>query len=473
MNFVFYDLETSGRNAIWDQIIQIGAILVNENFEEVDRYESRCSLRPGLIPEPGALIVNKTTPLMLKNSNLSHFKLINEMKDVFIKWSPAIFIGYNSISFDEEFVRNALFQNLRPPYLTNTQGNQRADVLGIARSSNLYYPNCIKTPLSEKGNPVFKLDQIAPLNGIGHDDAHDAMADVEATIAIAKIVSEKIPELWKKSLITSSKNETNLLVEKSNFFCFSEFYYGKAYPYVASFICYHPKYHYPQCFDLKNDPEDFIHLTKDELKVQINKSPKFLRSIKNNKNPIIMDKTYAENFPAYEKIGFKILMERSSKIKSNPEFINKIISILTDQSDNNNLEDSQIDILAEESIYSGGFASYADKQNMEEFYNAKWEERLNLANKFSQERYVYFAKKIIYEENPSLLPKEDYNLIHRAIAQKILSTNDEKWNTIPKTYNELDNLRVKYENDNDVESLNLMNEINDLIEEIEIKYQSA
>ncbi|MDC3272641.1 hypothetical protein OAU72_03970, partial [Hyphomicrobiales bacterium] len=194
---------------------------------------------------------------------------------------------------------------------------------------------------------------------------------------------------------------------------------------------------------------------------------------KNNKNPIIMDKTYAENFPAYEKIGFKILMERSSKIKSNPEFINKIISILTDQSDNNNLEDSQIDILAEESIYSGGFASYADKQNMEEFYNAKWEERLNLANNFSQERYVYFAKKIIYEENPSLLPKEDYNLIHRAIAKKILSTNDEKWNTIPKTYNELDNLRVKYENDNDVESLNLMNEINDLIEEIEIKYQSA
>ena len=174
-----------------------------------------------------------------------------------------------------------------------------------------------------------------------------------------------------------------------------------------------------------------------------------------------------------KKIGFKILMERSSKIKSNPEFINKIISILTDQSDNNNLEDSQIDILAEESIYSGGFASYADKQNMEEFYNAKWEERLNLANKFSQERYVYFAKKIIYEENPSLLPKEDYNLIHRAIAKKILSTNDEKWNTIPKTYNELDNLRVKYENDNDVESLNLMNEINDLIEEIEIKYQSA
>ena len=99
--------------------------------------------------------------------------------------------------------------------------------------------------------------------------------------------------------------------------------------------------------------------------------------------------------------------------------------------------------------------------------------KLNIANKFSQERYIYFAKKIIYEENPNLLPKEDYNLIHRAIAEKILSTSDEKWNTIPKTYNELDNLRVKYENNNDIESLNLMNEINEFIEEIEIKYQSA
>ena len=186
-----------------------------------------------------------------------------------------------------------------------------------------------------------------------------------------------------------------------------------------------------------------------------------------------MDKSYAENFSSYEKIGFKILSERAQKIKSSPEFIKKIINILTDQSYDSDSQESQIDILAEESIYLGGFASYADKQNMENFYKAEWEKKLSLANKFSQDRYVYFAKKIIYEENPNLLPKEDYNLIHREIAKKILSTNDEKWNTIPKTYNELDNLRIKYENNNDIESLDLMNKINDLIEEIEIKYQSA
>ena len=63
MNFVFYDLETTGRNSTWDQIIQVGAILVDEKFNEIERFEERCRLRPGVVPEPGALIVNNTSGL--------------------------------------------------------------------------------------------------------------------------------------------------------------------------------------------------------------------------------------------------------------------------------------------------------------------------------------------------------------------------------------------------------------------------
>ena len=74
MNFVFYDLETSGRNATWDQIIQVGAILLDKNFKEIERFEERCSLRPGLVPEPGALIVNNSSVSKLSNVNLSHYQ---------------------------------------------------------------------------------------------------------------------------------------------------------------------------------------------------------------------------------------------------------------------------------------------------------------------------------------------------------------------------------------------------------------
>ena len=74
-NFVFYDFETSSSNKYWGQIIQIGAVLTNDKLEELDRFDSRCRLSPGIIPEAMALIVNKSSPKMLKNSNLSHYLL--------------------------------------------------------------------------------------------------------------------------------------------------------------------------------------------------------------------------------------------------------------------------------------------------------------------------------------------------------------------------------------------------------------
>ena len=70
--YVIYDFETTGRNSNWDQIIQVGAILVDDKLTELDRLEMRSSLKPGLIPEPGALLVNNTSPEMLAKSNLSH-----------------------------------------------------------------------------------------------------------------------------------------------------------------------------------------------------------------------------------------------------------------------------------------------------------------------------------------------------------------------------------------------------------------
>ena len=178
--FVIYDFETTGRNSNWDQIIQVGAILVNNSFEELDRIELRSSLKPGLIPEPGALIVNNTSTEILKKSNLTHYHMVNEILKKFNDWSPAIFIGYNSIDFDEEFLRKTLFKSLHNPYLTQLNGNKRADILSMVRSASLFFPEAIKFSNNEKGNPILKLDQIGPLNNINHL-AHDALGDVIAT----------------------------------------------------------------------------------------------------------------------------------------------------------------------------------------------------------------------------------------------------------------------------------------------------
>ena len=301
MNYAFYDFETTGRSGTWDQIIQVGAVLVNAEFQELDRFEAKCSLRPGLVPEPGALLVNKTTPDMLRKTNLSHYGLVNQMLQTFKKWTPSIFIGYNSIGFDEEFLRKTLFKTLNDPYLTQFDGNKRGDILGLIRTAHLYYPDCIKTPTSDKGNAVFKLDQLAPLNGIEHGNAHDAIGDVIATIGIAKIIANKAPAVWKSSLMTTSKSEVNTIVQNEKLFCFNEYFYGKARPYVVTFLCFHPKYNWPQCFDLKEDPSTYLNMSVQDLKEAMKKSPKIIRSVKNNKHPVIMNPKFGENFDGYKQ----------------------------------------------------------------------------------------------------------------------------------------------------------------------------
>ena len=118
MNYVFYDLETTGRSSAWDQIIQVAAILTDQNLNIVEKYEEKCRLKSFCIPNPEAILVNKIKMRTLQNTNLSHYQLMINLKNKFLEWSPAIFIGYNSIKFDEEFLRSSFFNSLLDPYIT-------------------------------------------------------------------------------------------------------------------------------------------------------------------------------------------------------------------------------------------------------------------------------------------------------------------------------------------------------------------
>ena len=103
---------------------------------------------------------------------------------------------------------------------------------------------------------------------------------------------------------------------------------------------------------------------------------------------------------------------------------------------------SQEDLYNEESIYAK-FTLAEDNKVMPEFHKVEWKKKLSVIAKFKDERLKYFGKKLLYMEKPEILSKSDYNLIHKDIAKKLLSTNNEKWNTIPRTYSEIDTLRSK------------------------------
>ena len=107
------------------------------------------------------------------------------------------------------------------------------------------------------------------------------------------------------------------------------------------------------------------------------------------------------------------------------------------------------------------------------FHDAGWDKKLSVISRFKDERLQYFGKKLLYMEKPEMLDKSDYNMIHKDTAKKLLSTNNEKWNTIPRVYSEIDTLRVKFEKESQPDKLDILDEINAYVEELEKFYASV
>ena len=157
-------------------------------------------------------------------------------------------------------------------------------------------------------------------------------------------------------------------------------------------------------------------------------------------------------------------------IQKNKEFANRVSKIMDEDLREKQDFDSQEDVYAEESIYKK-FTTKEDNAIMPAFHKAEWKEKFLILQKFKDERLRYFGKKILYEESPESLPKDEYETMHKEIASRVLSSNKENWNTIPRTYSEIDTLRNKFKENK--EKLKSLEDINSYIEEMEKMYQKA
>ena len=475
MNICIYDLETDSSKTDFLSILEFGAILLNDNFQELDRINLRCRIPEGVIPQASALLINGISVKMLTQGNLSHYQMIGEIEKVFQKWTPAIFIGYSNINFDDEAIRKEFFKGLRYPYITNTGLNKRHDALNIVRAAYAVDNKIFKTETNNKGNAIMKLESLARTNGIKTDGAHSALFDANLTKLILEKIYREQNITWRSALMTTSRNETESLLKKEKMFTLNEYFYGKS----RLFLCcplhpdfsIHPVYNWSLAFDLKNDVKPLLNLPVSELKVELKKSPKFVRTIRSNKAPIILHANYGMKVEPYNIINPKLLKERAELILKNRAFAEKISTILREDAEEKQATSSQEDITAEQSIYKK-FTSNSDNVLMPQWHEASWEEKFKLLHKFEDERLVDFGKKIIYQ-NSDVLPESEHKKVKRAIAERILSEKKEKWWTVKEFYNECDYHRVKFEEKNDLQKLEFLNELNNYVEGVERKYSNA
>ena len=476
MNLAIWDIESSSANTDFGSIIEIGGILVDENFKEKDRFNLRCRLPEGEIPQAMALIVNKTSVKQLTKVNLSHYQMLGEIEKIFKKWSPAIFLGWSNIGFDDEMIRKEFFKGIRYPYITNASPNKRHDGINIARAAYAIDPNVLKTEINEKGNAVFKLESLSRMNGFDSSDAHSALFDANLTMKILGLVRKKQPNIWDTFLNTANRSDTETIFKKQNIITLNEYFYGKSRLYLCAPLhpkhCIHPIYQWGQAIDLRVDVEPLVKMSINEIKIEMKKTPKFLRTIRSNKAPIILDAEYGMKEEPYNTIDPDLIKQRSQIIRNNEKFSQNILTALREIAEEKEQSKSQEDIYAEESIYTK-FTSNKDTALFPAWHAASWKDKLKLLDKFDDKRLLGFGKKIIYQEAPEVLPQDMFKKIRSGIAKRILSEKKEKWWTVKECFFEIDNLRDKYSDENDEEKLKFLDEFNEFVMSIQKKYENA
>jgi len=476
MNLAIWDIESSSASTDFGSIIEIGGVLVDQNFKEKDRFNLRCRLPEGEIPQAMALIVNKTSLDQLTKVNLSHYQMLGEIEKIFKKWSPAIFLGWSNIGFDDEMIRKEFFKGIRYPYITNASPNKRHDGINIARAAYAVDKNVLQTEINQKNNPVFKLESLSRMNGFDSSDAHSALTDATLTMKILGLIKKKQPNTWDNFLKTANKLDTETIFKKENIITLNEYFYGKSRLYLCAPLhpkhCIHPIYQWGQAVDLRVDVQPLLKMSINELKAEMKKTPKFLRTIRSNKAPIILEAKYGMKEEPYNVIDPELIKKRAQLIRDNEKFSQNILTALREIAEEKEQSKSQEDIYAEESIYKK-FTSNKDTALFPSWHAASWKDKLKLLDKFDDERLVGFGKKIIFQESPETLPSDMLKSIKIQIAKRILSNEKEKWWTCKEFYFECDNLRERYTNENDQSKLEFLDQLNNFVMSIQKKYENV
>ena len=200
-SFLWHDYETWGANPMADRPAQFAALRTDTELNPLgDPVVWYCSPADDVLPHPMASLITGITPQEAKSKGLPETRFAQNILDE-MSQPGTCNAGYNSIRFDDVITRNLLYRNLRDAYEREYRnGNSRWDLIDLARMCYALRPNGIEWPMHEPGKPSFRLEDLSRANDIAHEGAHDALADVYATIGLARLLKKAQPKLFQWAL---------------------------------------------------------------------------------------------------------------------------------------------------------------------------------------------------------------------------------------------------------------------------------
>lgn len=273
--FYWHDYETFGVDPAVDRPSQFAGLRTDENLNPIgEPLVIYCQPQKDVLPAPMACLVTGITPQHAMEHGLPEPEFMARIHEQ-LAMPGTCGVGYNSVRFDDEVTRYSLYRNFYDPYQREWKnGNSRWDIIDMLRLCRALRPEGIEWPDHEPGRPSFKLEDLTKANGIAHEAAHDALSDVTATIAMAKLVKQKQPRLFNYVVNNRSKKaiaEMLNLQQRKPFFHISGML-SKEHLYGALMM---PLAKHPTnsngiiCVDLSADPEPLLSLDAEQIQRRV------------------------------------------------------------------------------------------------------------------------------------------------------------------------------------------------------------
>lgn len=380
-NFTFYwhDYETFGTDPRRDQAVQFAGIRTDQDLNIIgDPLMVYCKPSNDSLPQPEACLVTGITPQLALREGISEAEFIRTIITE-LGLPGTCGVGYNSIRFDDEVTRNLLYRNFHDPYAREWEnGNSRWDIIDMLRLTRALRPEGIHWPNKEDGSPSFRLDQITVANDIAHEGAHDALSDVYASIAVAKLVKERQPKLYDYLLQHRDKHKLRDLLDVRTMTPIV--HVSGQYPARQGCLALvvplarHPHYQNEIIvYNLAIDPEPLLALSAEDIHTRVftaaanlpegvQRIP--LKSIHLNKCPVVVPEKVLRPQDA-ERLGVDrvLCQQHLEKIKTATGLEQKLQSVWESKSF---APETNPDLM----LYGGGFFSAADKKVMAQIRKA-------------------------------------------------------------------------------------------------------
>jgi exodeoxyribonuclease-1 len=373
--FYWHDYETFGTDPGRDRPVQFAGLRTDAELNIIGE-PLVVFARPArdVLPHPEACLVTGITPQQALREGVPESEFIAQIHAQ-LSQPGTCGVGYNSIRFDDEVTRYTLYRNFYDPYAREWQnGNSRWDIIDMVRLTYALRPDGIEWPLGEDGRPSFRLELLTAANGIGHEAAHDALSDVEATIALARLIREKQPRLFDYALGLRDKKTVleQLDLEAMKPVLHVSGMFGAARSNIALIapVAMHPtNKNEVICYDLAADPADLAELDAESIRERLfapgaelpeGVERPGIKSIHINRSPVVMTPKLLDE-PTSDRLQIDVAACRDhrARLLAIPGLADKLRAVYGGRKMPEQTNPDRM-------LYSGGFFSDADRRGFEQ-----------------------------------------------------------------------------------------------------------